>query len=258
MQSLPGPVASLCQSLLAALDQALPGQLEAFYVTGSVALGDYRDGQSDLDFIAVLSDVANSAALTGVHADLAARFPHIDCDGIYLRPGELARPPGGKGPAARDGRVTLASADERHPVSWLLLADSGIALRGPKPDHSLIAADRDAASAYSRANLAAYWQGWLARYRLVSGRLDQAQADDAVAWSVLGVLRVHHTMVSGSVGSKSAAADHGLTHFPRHSQIIAEALRLRTTPDVPGHYRSSTARALAASALVADVIASGG
>ncbi|WP_137150978.1 hypothetical protein [Devosia sp. FKR38] len=254
MQSLPDPVASLCQSLMAALDQALPGQLEAFYVTGSVALGDYRIGQSDLDFIAVLSDAADSAALMGVHADLAARFPHIDCDGIYLRPGELAQPPGGTGPAARDGRVTLASGDERHPVSWLLLADSGIALRGPAPDHTRVAADRTAAMAHSRQNLLSYWHNWLLRFE--QAQLDQGQLDEAIHWSVLGALRVHATMTTGHVPSKSAGGIYGQTAFPAHGAIIAEALRLRGTGAGASTYGDPQARAADTVALLQAVIGS--
>lgn len=256
MESLPGPVASVCQSLLAALDQALPGQLDAFYVVGSVALGDYRDGQSDLDFMAVLSATTDSAALRAVHADLAKRFARIDCDGIYLRPGDLARPPGGTGPAAREGRVTLESADERHAVSWLLLADAGIALRGPAPDHAWVAADRSAAMQYSRQNLITYWRNWLQRFEHTQALLDRAQLDEAIHWSVLGALRVHATMTTGRVPSKSGGGRYGLTAFPQHGAIIADALRLRGAPSSPSVYADLQARAADTVALLRAVIGS--
>ena len=49
MQSC-GPV----QRYLRLADRLLPGMITGFYVTGSVALGAYRPGRSDIDFVAVL------------------------------------------------------------------------------------------------------------------------------------------------------------------------------------------------------------
>ena len=258
MSPLPPPISLVSRRLIAALDMALPGQLQAFYIVGSVALGDYCDGQSDLDFMAVLAEPADVAALGRVHAELALRFPAIDCDGIYLQSGELSRPPQGFGPAARGGRVDPASGDERHPVSWLLLADSGIALRGPAPNPPLVAADRAAAMAYSRTNLDTYWRNWLARFEQSAGLSTHEQLDEAVHWSVLGALRVHRTMTTGRVPSKSAAGIYGQSHFSRHAAIIDEALRLRRAPTTQSAYAESADRAADVIDLLRAVIGPGG
>jgi hypothetical protein len=256
MPNLPAPIALLSDSLMAALDHAMPGQLSAFYLVGSVALRDYRDGHSDLDFIAVLSHPPDTQALAKVHADMANRFPDIDCDGIYLDPQALSKPPAGLGAAARDGRLTPQSADERHPVSWLLLADSGIALRGPFPHHNWVAADRSAAMAYSRSNLLTYWQKWLKTFDATRSTLSHDQLDEAVHWGVLGALRVHATMITGRVPSKSAAGPYGQSAFPRHAPIIAEALRLRQTGSSPSLYAEPGARGADTVELLAAVTGS--
>lgn len=251
-------VSAITRRLIGLLDDALPGQLEAFYLVGSVAQGDYQDGQSDIDFVAVLAEPMDLVALTGVHADLAQAFPGLDCDGIYLRPGDLSEPPSGEGIAVRSGKVKPRSDEERHPVVWMLLADSGIALRGRVPDVTWIAVDRAAAVAYSRANLQGYWHSWLeARRRLVAANGTSLLSDDAVMWGVLGVARVHATLATSRVPSKSAAAAHALVAFPDHARIIAEALRLRTNPAGPAGYRSPLSRRRDLIAFMDAVIRSG-
>lgn len=239
MKALPPLVIAVTSRLIAELDDLLPGQLQAFYLVGSLALDDFIAGQSDIDFVAVIDGEANLDALARLHAELSADFPDIDCDGIYLRPGELSAPPSGSGVEARGGRIDPASAAERHPVTWLILADAGITLRGPAPRTSWIAADRTAVMAYSKANLSSYWQPWLEQRR------NDPQAlldDDAVVWGSLGIARLHATIATGQVPSKSGAGNQALTSFPEHRRIIQEALRLRRHPTTPSFYATPQER----------------
>lgn len=208
------------------LDRRLPGQLQALYLVGSLALGDFIAGQSDMDFIAVLDGVMDLQGLATMHAGLAHDFPELDCDGIYLRPGELSAPPGGVGVEARAGRINPSSAAERHPVTWLVLADAGIPLRGPMPDSSWIAADRKAARAHSHQNFTTYWHPWLEQRRQ-GPTADALLSDEAVVWACLGIARLQATIATGQVPSKSGAGEYALKAFPRHQKIITEALRLR-------------------------------
>lgn len=243
MAEIPTSVRLVTAALIDLLDSRLPGQLDAFYLTGSVAQGDYRNGFSDIDFIAVLSAPIDTAILSGIHTKLAQCYPRPDCDGIYLRSGELALPPVGDGISARSGLVRVPSADERHPVAWLMLADHGIALRGPRPGSGWIAADRDAAIAYSRQNMQSYWRPWLdQRRRLISVVGMSLLSDEAVGWGVLGVARLHATIQSGRVPSKTRAGQHALRAFPDHERIITEALRLRTNPAGSSSYATPLAR----------------
>ena len=135
------------------------------------------------------------------------------------------------------------SGEERTPVVWQVLVESGITLRGRVPDTNWIAADRSATIAYSRANLQSYWRAWLnARRHLTSVEGKALLTDDAVRWGALGIARVHATITTGRVPSKSAAAAYGLVAFPEHAAVISEALRLRTDPLVASTYQSPLAR----------------
>lgn len=243
MQYLPERVRVVTERLMEHIDAQLPKQLEGFYLVGSVAQEDYQEGRSDIDFVAVMAGQPEVHALVGIHADLARAFPDLDCDGIYVLADELVAPAGGEGVRAREGKIDPRSTEERHPVTWLLLADEGISLRGRRPDASWIAADRASAQHYSRANLSNYWRKWLDACRRYPAAMDRAaRADDAVTWGALGVARVHATIASGRVPSKTAAGAYALDTFPHHERIITEALRLRTEPDTPSLYRSRSAR----------------
>jgi predicted nucleotidyltransferase len=60
---------------LRSLDESAPGIVEAVYLTGSVALDDYRPGVSDIDFVAVSAEPLGKrerSALRRVHEGLSA------------------------------------------------------------------------------------------------------------------------------------------------------------------------------------------
>ncbi|HEU4578209.1 MAG TPA: aminoglycoside adenylyltransferase domain-containing protein [Polyangiaceae bacterium] len=86
--------------------------------------------------------------------------------------------------------------------------------------------------AWSLGNLVEYWRPWTTQYRNGPSSLD---GDDAmVCWGVLGVSRLHYTIHTGRITSKTGAGQHALERFePRWHRIIAEALRLRAEP-APG------------------------
>ncbi len=56
MAMLPVVVDELVGRYLYQIDLAVPGTIEGFYVVGSAALGAFRPGRSDVDFVAVVRD----------------------------------------------------------------------------------------------------------------------------------------------------------------------------------------------------------
>jgi predicted nucleotidyltransferase len=103
---LPAPVRAAVQDLLARLDRAVPGRVEAFYVVGSACVGAFREGRSDIDLVAIVDRELTRrelAQLRAIHLGrwaaalvhdvaLRRRWPLV-CNGSYLRPGALARSP---------------------------------------------------------------------------------------------------------------------------------------------------------------------
>jgi hypothetical protein len=215
-------------------DLLAPGLVEGLYLQGSIALGDYRHGVSDIDFVAVTEEPADPRLVGEIHRGMPRR-PFFD--GLYvtwddLRSDPAALPPG---PAVHEGRVQPASHFERNLVTWHVLAQGGIAVRGPQRPE--IFTDWPALAALTRANLESYWRPWAHRLRFHPVSLGTW----AVAWGVLGVSRLHHTLAAGRVTSKTEAADFALrTYGPRWERIVGEALRIRCGG--PPRYRNPARR----------------
>lgn len=257
VQELPQIVDSAARRLEGLFDTCLPHRLEGLYLVGSVSLGDYVEGQSDVDFVAVLTQRVAIPALAEIHSSLAIAYPGMHIDGIHLQSGELSAPPGGSGPEAREGLILPNSVGERHAVTWLTLAERGMALRGKTPEAGWIAADPGAAVAYCRANLDSYWRKWLETRRPASAAGSNGlPTGDEVAWGCLGIARLHATITTGKLPSKTRAGEHALKAFPAHARIVSESLRLRHDPRSISLYTSLDQRRSALIAFMDAVLGS--
>jgi len=103
--------------------------------------------------------------------------------------------------------------------------------------------DPAALSAWCRGNLAGYWRSWLARSSRLASRAGLvALGPWATVWVVGGVSRIHHTIATGEIISKEAAARYALETFPsRWHRVAGEALRIRRGEPGAG-YRNPLAR----------------
>jgi hypothetical protein len=179
---LPAPATQVAEDLLARLDRALQGCVDGFYVVGSACMGAFREGRSDLDFVAVADRELSRPELERLRAvhlgrwmsalvrDVAThrRWPFVG-NGFYLRSGDLARSPLEVTPLAGhvSGRFRIAEREgfDVNPVTWQVLARHGIALRGPERDRLRIHTDPVELRAWVRGNLNSYWRRWVERAR---------------------------------------------------------------------------------------------
>ncbi|MEU8235236.1 aminoglycoside adenylyltransferase domain-containing protein [Actinoplanes sp. NPDC048967] len=228
-----------CATYLELADRHAPGLVHGLYLQGSVALGDYQPGVSDIDFVAVVSGTPDVATLRAVHADLrrAHRKPYFD--GLYVTAEDLRRDPATcpPGPAVHEWQVEAESRFERHLVTWHLLAQSGVAVRGPGVAGLGIHTDWPALAESTRQNLAGYWTRW----RDVTARGPVGFSARATSWGVLGAARLRHTLAAGRVTAKTEAADFALrTYDERWHRVIREARRIRVGG--PALYRNPVRR----------------
>ena len=56
LPQIPDDVGRIVTRYLELVDEMLPRRLEGLYLVGSVALDDYREGESDVDFVAGLAE----------------------------------------------------------------------------------------------------------------------------------------------------------------------------------------------------------
>jgi hypothetical protein len=249
--------AATCQHLHA-LDAAAPGLITALYVTGSVALGDYQQGRSDIDFMAFLSrpvtDPQTVGRLAEVHAGLAGP---ADYDGNYVALACVPDVPDDE-PSAPHVVGGQFHADEPNhqltPATWAEFARYGIAIRGPRPAQLGIRVSRGRLSEWTLHNLNAYW-----RHRAEEG-IQTLRARDAgtgigagvVAWMALGPARLHYTLATGDIASKAAAGEYAASLFPAYRPVLSSAVTWRATGQGDFTYGDWIACAELALRIVAD------
>jgi hypothetical protein len=246
---LPAPVDDLVAAYLGLVDAVAPGLLEGLYLTGSVALGDFRPRGSDVDFVAVTAapiERSSLAALARVHAGLGARFPRPHFDGSYLTWHDLADDPANcrSVPYAHGGRFHAPGRFELSPITWITLARHGVAARGPAPATLTVWADPAVLDRWTRGNLERYWRPWRGRHgRLLPSYYIASSKPWAAEWGALGVSRLHYTLTTGQITSKDGAGRYALARFPaRWGRLLAEALRIRRGGGGRSRYRTPFGR----------------
>jgi predicted nucleotidyltransferase len=272
-RELDGLAAALARDLLARLDRAVPGRIEAFYVVGSAASGELRPGRSDLDFVATVPAEGLTARelrrmrrvhlgrwYTALARDVLVhrRWPLV-CNGVYLRRGDVRRPPREVTPVAAHvaGRFRAETSEgfDVSPITWRALAERGIALRGPEPPQLGVLLDESEQRAWLLANLDGYWRAWTARVRRRRGVT--AFPRRTAACGVLGVSRVHCTLATGQIASKPQAGLYALETFaaswrPSIEDALAYWEGRPPLPDRRGHPGRRLAEAAAFVEMVSD------
>ena len=222
-------------------DRLLPGRVVGFHLVGSVALGAYRRGRSDIDFVATVDgDLAEAdlrrvrmvqvgaGARTAARAVAARQFALPGtCNGVYVRADDLPRPVSEIVPVASHvGHDFQAGTGfDVNPVQWTTLARHGVAVRGPEPARLGLDPQPELLRQWNLDNLAGYWVPWAeATHRRVGGRW-RAIPRWSTAWGVQGPPRLLHTIATGDVISKEEAAERSTTYLdPVHHPIVAEGL----------------------------------
>lgn len=243
-------VTDMIASYLALADAEAPGLIEGLYLEGSAALGDFQPQASDIDFVAVTAEPPDSAALGAlqrVHDRLRDQHRRPFLDGVYLTWSDLAAGPTAAAgrPASHEGRFNpQARADRFSPITWHTIARHGVTLRGPEPADTDIWTDPAGLAAWCNTNLDQYWACGLARAgRLLSKPGIGLLTGYGTVWTVTGISRLHYTIATGEITSKSGASQHALHTFDdRWQPLINEALRLRRNDPQPSRYRNPFAR----------------
>lgn len=222
-------------------DRVFGDRLVGFYVVGSAALGGFLPDRSDLDFVAVIEPTAEgdcrrarlaqigSGARTGVPAFLRGRTAGPgSCNGVYIAQDQLRRPVTQITPIASHHGISFdcGSAFDVNPVVWKTFAEHGIAMRGPRPADLGLDPEPHRLRQWNLDNLNGYWQSCATA--ALNGRpplKPWMPARWATSWTVLGPVRLHHTIATGDVISKQQAGEYALDVFDSEwHPIIEEAI----------------------------------
>lgn len=216
----------------------LPDLITGFYLHGSLALGAFTPGLSDVDFIAVVScrlTQADLDCLNRIHNTLAEKYPNTPLQGSYLQVTDLGKFPHevGSAPYYSDGLLHPAEHHDLNSITWWLLKHQGITLLGTQAEALPFSVDWRVLLTNTQANLNNYWRTYTAR----PARIAWLFSDYGIQWAVLGVLRQWYTFEKNSITSKVEAGEYALKQLPaRWHKIIQEAVGIRhTEPSLYGY-----------------------
>ena len=254
---LPAGLRPVVATYLGAVHAALTGDVRAVIVTGSAAQDDWCPGRSDLDVVVVTGAAGagpHLAALTSTHRRVAAEQA-VGIDAVYMPAAVLGQRPlrGAPARAVKINGVDDPLPSIPDPVLWAMIHRHGVAVRGPAPATICPEPEASWLREWNSTNLHQYWRPWAERARRHLRSLDRAavQPAEGVAWGLLGPGRLHCTIQTGAVISKTAAADYTGGRFPAWAGLLERAKRWRAGDDGQAF---SAADGLATCALIDAIV----
>jgi hypothetical protein len=117
------------------------------------------------------------------------------------------------------------------PATWTEFARYAITVRGHNARDLGVTVSPERLARWTLGNLNGYWHG------TATGGLDtlrphepgESVPAEAVAWMALGAARLHYTLATGDIASKSAAGRYAIGLFPGHTDVVNAALAWRAT-----------------------------
>jgi hypothetical protein len=212
----------------------------SLYLFGSVALKDYIEGSSDIDFIAFVRKPLTQSdiqAIVEAHQEVEAEIPDTDMMGTYLLLSDLTNIHNEISPQLTyfDKQTnTNGRGADLNPITWWILKNHGIRVYGSEIAFNYDL-DVDSLCKYVIHNLNSYWVGWITRLegklQLVHAQeqeINVEQLDQAIEWCTLGMLRQLYTLKEHDITSKVGAGFYGILHVPSQWHgLIEEAIAIK-------------------------------
>lgn len=233
------------------IDEVAPGLVEGLYLVGSVALGDYHSGHSDVDFVAVLGRELTDDDLT-VLETLHGGMPHPPWyDGIYVHTDQLGIDDSDV-VAVHEGKVERDRW--RTPVTWYELGVHGVVVRGAPIRDLRVPVDVEWLRSWMCGNLKAYWEPYAQRCAEGWANLPDDDPLDAfpVTWMVLGAPRLHYTLATNQVTTKTGSGRYAVQMFPAWSELVERVIQWRMNLDVSFFVRDGRAAVDLVDAVIED------
>jgi predicted nucleotidyltransferase len=252
---VPEAIRPMLQAYLDLLDRELPNLIAAVYLHGSIALDAFDEQRSDIDIVAVMAHPASAdeaQKLAAVHQTIAQQYPRWLLEGSYLLASDLGKPETeiAPHPTYHDNQFNPAGQFDSNPVTWWVLKNKGVAVRGDDPQTLPYTVDWDALLTYMHSNMNSYW----ASFATNPTRIVRNLSDEGVAWTVLGILRQYYTFRENDITSKIGAGEYALQHVPAEwHNLVQDALDIRQGRK-PTHYSSRFTRAYAVMRFVRYIV----
>ncbi|XRG77176.1 aminoglycoside adenylyltransferase domain-containing protein [Rossellomorea sp. GAMAL-10_SWC] len=236
MKEIPKEINVVLATYLQYFDLKLPNLIDSFYLYGSITLGAFKNGFSDIDFIAVVKRKVSDAdlkKLKEIHKDVQRKFPNTILDGWYILNEDIEslNEEGILCVRFNDGKFQGLNKFQKNSIDAFQLKKYGITVRGLNIDNMDISVNWDTILANMRDNLNSYWLSWLnnsKKFPTVK-YLSLFISLRSIEWGILGISRLYYTFKEKDITSKVGAGEYVLEAVPkRWHKIINESMRLRT------------------------------
>ena len=160
-------------------------------------------------------------------------------------------------PAPHVVNGTFHADDPNHqltPATWAEFARYAITVRGPQARELGVCVPRDRLNGWTLGNLNGYWKRTAEDAIATLRPHDSGEviAASVVAWITLGPARLHYTLATGDIASKSAAGRYAIDTFPAYRDVVSAALDWRSSGDGKFTYADCITGAELAIDVVAD------
>jgi len=215
---------ALIEILLSSIQRILGAKLVAFYLAGSLIIGDFDPNISDIDLVAALSsqiDDREFDALQEMHSAFAAQYKEWDnrievcyisvvaLNTVRSRTSQIANiSPGEPFHMRESSREWLSD--------WYLVRERGVTLFGPSPEEIIEPISKEEFIQTIKAHARA-WGEWINDMHTQGGQ----------AYAILTMCRALYTCTNGEQVSKKQAALWAQKALPEWSQLIENALLWR-------------------------------
>jgi hypothetical protein len=214
--------------------------VESVYLYGSVALGNFIEGSSDIDFLAILRHPPSKEdilAISSAHEKVEADIPSTDIMGAYVLVNELGKPPHEMSSLLTYYNKQLyddGTGADINPITWWILKNHGIRVYGSELSFNFHL-EANSLVKYVMENLNTYWVGWIVRLEnqltLNNDSNHESvtkQLDEAVEWCALGMLRQLYTVKECDIKSKIDAGFYGIQIIPQQwHRLVHEAINIK-------------------------------
>ncbi len=233
--NIPKKAGEIVNDHIKMINSALPDFLDGYYICGSIALGAFDYGKSDIDFIAAVTRNAGEAdinILKKIHNDMSKKYRQTVLDGFYILKDDLDSSYKSEVPCVRfnDGMLKGFTAFDKNSPDAFILKEHGITVKGLEARNLKYSVDFDILINKMKNNLTYYWVNLLNSCKKFPSRgyIISLFSPSAVEWGVLGVSRLYYTFKQRDITSKVGAGEYELkTADPKWHKIIKESMRLR-------------------------------
>ncbi len=226
---IPEAVHPIIKNYVLLTEKRLVGLISASYIVGSIALGEFNEHFSDIDFVTVLNRRATAVEieyLRKIHRTIEKNYPQWRMSGSYIQSSDLGKlgDEVEPHPHFHDKVLSPAAANGLTSVTWWELKHHGIPIVGTEPRNLPFEVDWDLLIAEMRENLNSYWLSWTQNPRCMI----LLYSNWGIQWAILGILRQFYTFRENSITSKVRAADYALDHLPpQWHPLIQESINIR-------------------------------